>query len=172
MKKQVKQTPRQRALNAIALHANRITGFDPKLDHDQKLQELSKGVGSLARMFGFDNLARIGAYTSGWADLLQQKGEDGAISLINLERDRQDQLLREGKLLYNCASPVASDRRKLRALVEELGEVASAIDRIERDIERGVSATVYQGNTRHLRTELIQVAAVSVAWLESMEEKQ
>lgn len=77
-----------------------------------------------------------------------------------LERLRQRQLLREGKILFDCASPIADDNRKLRALVEEVGEVAQELDRCE----------AMPTNARNdLRNELVQTAAVCIAWLEALE---
>lgn len=53
----------------------------------------------------------------------------------------------------DCSSPGVQDSTKLAVLLEEVGEVARAY--LERTPEQ-------------LRTELVQVAAVAVAWLESM----
>lgn len=53
----------------------------------------------------------------------------------------------------SCPNPV-----RLRVLVEEVGEVAEAMGRPE------------DGNGRHdLRSELVQVAAVAVAWIEGLD---
>jgi NTP pyrophosphatase (non-canonical NTP hydrolase) len=76
--------------------------------------------------------------------------------------------LHAGKFTFTCASPVACDNRKLRVLVEEVGEVAEAIDHLEQ-LNRTSKAAAKQRD--HLREELVQVAAVAVAWLESLEEK-
>ncbi len=80
---------------------------------------------------------------------------------IAQERVRQQELLREGKHTFTCASPIADDNRKLRVLVEEVGEVAEALDALEnkKDWKR----------FDHLREELVQVAAVAVAWLEALQ---
>ena len=78
------------------------------------------------------------------------------------ERVRQNQLFAEGKIPFNCASRIADRNRKLRVLVEEVGEVAEAIDQCELNPEA-------LRRREHLRDELVQVAAVAVAWLESME---
>jgi len=78
------------------------------------------------------------------------------------ERLRQRQLLREGKILFNCDSPIVDLDRKLRVLMEEVGEVAREVDHIERGSEIARAK---------LRTELTQVAAVATAWLESFEVK-
>ena len=53
----------------------------------------------------------------------------------------------------DCSSPAVHDSTKLMVLTEECGEVARAV------LDLDVDAT---------RTELIQVAAVAVAWLEAL----
>jgi hypothetical protein len=82
------------------------------------------------------------------------------------ERNRQNTLFVEGHIPFNCASRVADPNRKLRVLVEEVGEVAEAIDHLEQ-LNSNSNAAARQ--REHLRDELVQVAAVAVAWLESME---
>lgn len=74
------------------------------------------------------------------------------------ERERQRALFRQRKIAFDVASPIPDARRKFRVLAEEVGEVAHAIDQIE---NHGLA----RGN---LHAELIQVAAVCVAWLESL----
>jgi hypothetical protein len=92
---------------------------------------------------------------------------------IWLERLRQKQLLRAGRIFFACDSPVVSHDRKLRVLTEELGEIARAIDRIENfDPLRRPRAELSQDSTRarnHLHDELTQLAAVAIAWLESLQ---
>lgn len=83
---------------------------------------------------------------------------------IWFERLRQKDLFRAGKIGFDCASPVVSDDRKLRALTEELGEVAQEIDQIESGDNKK------QARIR-LKTELVQVAAVAIAWLEALEKE-
>lgn len=75
------------------------------------------------------------------------------------ERIRQKRLLREGKLLFNCNSPFADDHRKLRVLMEEIGEVAHELDRMERRKDRRADLFARED----LQDELIRVAAVAVA---------
>ena len=92
---------------------------------------------------------------------------------IWFERLRQKQLLRESRIAFACDSPVVSHDRKLRVLTEELGEVAGAIDRIENfNPLRQPRAELSEPSTRarkHLCDELTQVAAVAIAWLESLQ---
>lgn len=70
------------------------------------------------------------------------------------ERARQEQLRREGKFPFTCADPEIADVLKLPVLGEEFGEVAKAMN---------------EGDADALREELIQVAAVAVAWIESLD---
>ena len=83
---------------------------------------------------------------------------------IARERKRQEELRESGKFTFTCRSPMMDDNKKLRVLVEEVGEVAEAIDRVESSKAGHLPAR------DHLRDELVQVAAVAVAWLESMED--
>lgn len=53
----------------------------------------------------------------------------------------------------DCSSPDVAEPVKAAVLAEEVGEVARAM---------------LDGNREALRTELVQVAAVAVAWLESL----
>ncbi len=87
------------------------------------------------------------------------------IERVAQERHRQNTLFAEGNISFTCASRIADPNRKLRVLVEEVGEVAEAIDILELT-KAGRKAAI-----KHLRDELTQVAAVAVAWLESMEDK-
>jgi NTP pyrophosphatase (non-canonical NTP hydrolase) len=95
---------------------------------------------------------------------------------IWLERLRQKQLLREGRIFFACDSTVVSHDRKLRVLVEEIGEVAHAIGQIEilNPLRKPRAALSEQSvrARRHLRDELVQVASVVIAWLESLEEEK
>jgi NTP pyrophosphatase (non-canonical NTP hydrolase) len=70
------------------------------------------------------------------------------------ERARQDALQASGKFDYTCATKGVDLNRKMTILLEEVGEVAHAINEKDND---------------SLVEELIQVAAVTVAWLESLE---
>jgi hypothetical protein len=53
----------------------------------------------------------------------------------------------------DCSSPAVRGPVKMTVLMEEVGEVARAL---------------LDGNADQLETELVQVAAVAVAWLESL----
>ena len=84
---------------------------------------------------------------------------------IAQERLRQRELLKVGKILFNCDSIVVDDHRELRVLLEEIGEVARAMDVIELK-ERHHRRMASSAN---LRDELVQVVAVGTAWLELLE---
>jgi len=84
---------------------------------------------------------------------------------IAAERDRQRQLLQAGKITFDCASVIPDPNRKLRVLAEEVGEVAQELDRLESCKDRRGERFVLED----LETELVQVAAVAVAWLESLQ---
>lgn len=77
---------------------------------------------------------------------------DCALVCVRVERARQEQLKAEGKFAATCADDIPAGA-KLAVLVEEVGEVARAI--CERDPEA-------------MREELVQVAAVAVAWVEAL----
>jgi NTP pyrophosphatase (non-canonical NTP hydrolase) len=73
---------------------------------------------------------------------------------VEVEQERwwQECEIRSGKIPWDCADPTVDDDAKLAVLGEEFGEVCRAL--VEND-----------GN---LRVELIQVAAVAVAWAEAL----
>lgn len=70
--------------------------------------------------------------------------------LIDHERERQAALRESGKFRFVASDADCPDDLKLAALTEEIGEVARAY---------------HDGNG--LTDELVQVAAVAIAWLES-----
>lgn len=80
---------------------------------------------------------------------------------ISIERDRQEQLRAEGRFAMTCASPDMSMGQRLAVLAEEYGEVAHEVNE---GFGEGRKTDVYK-----LGKELIQCAAVAVAWLESYE---
>ena len=81
---------------------------------------------------------------------------DAVFAAIDMERDRQSEKWAEphdwGQ--GDCSSVIVHPITKVAVLVEEVGEVARAV--LDKDDDDA------------LRVELIQVAAVAVAWLESM----
>lgn len=79
------------------------------------------------------------------------------IEAILAERERQDSLKTSGHLKAICADDIPNTV-KLAALVEEVGEVARAI----------LGREGWSRDGGDLRQELVQVAAVCLAWLESL----
>lgn len=77
------------------------------------------------------------------------------LEAVKNERLRQQNLLAKGEIPWACDSPSISPGRKLSVLVEEIGEIANEINEGRED-------------GPCLRMELIQVAAVAVAWAESL----
>lgn len=73
---------------------------------------------------------------------------------ISDERERQEELKASGRFSETCADAGMSPTLKLAVLTEEVGEVARCL--CDGD-----------SNAR-LREELVQVAAVAMAWLESL----
>lgn len=78
---------------------------------------------------------------------------------IGAERDRQERLVAANKHLgwCSCANPGTPTEYRLAVLAEEFGEVAKALNEIRVD------------QPADLRTELIHVAAVAVAWVEGID---
>lgn len=77
-----------------------------------------------------------------------------ALSDVYLERVRQERLRDEGKFSHTCAQPDCPNHLRFAALMEEVGEVAHAH---------------LEGDPDEMRKELIQVAAVCVAWVEGID---
>jgi hypothetical protein len=96
------------------------------------------------------------------------------LSDVNSERSRQEELKKSGKFFWTCASPDVNDSDKLAVLAEEFGEVSKEV--VDAMIERGRYAKETLEQPPHriaalklaLYKELVQVAAVAVAWAESL----
>lgn len=153
----------------IAVELRRSFDNGPVLGSDDyNLQLVTDQVGALARGMGNgcakQRLLSMAAFTMRWSI---GSGDglcwDLAWMRVRSERARQGALLASGRITFNCASHIVDPRRKLRVLVEEIGEVAEALDLLEQ--KRPTAAEARE----HLETELIHVAAVCVAWLESLE---
>lgn len=71
-----------------------------------------------------------------------------ALALVVAERSRQE-TTRNG---WTCRNPQVTDLERLSALMEEVGEVARCFNEDE--------------TPEALRSELVQVAAVAVGWIE------
>jgi hypothetical protein len=88
------------------------------------------------------------------------------MGLLDAERERQEQLRKEGRFLFTLADTAIKDTEKLTVVLREMGEVACAVNVLGDKRE----VLLAQQNKAHLREELIQVAACAVAWAESLEE--
>lgn len=99
-----------------------------------------------------------------------------AFQRIADERARQRQLWRQGKLSCCVESPITDDNRKLRVVMEEIGEIARELDQLDL-ITKGRTESSAAFNARlqkrrlKLHDELTDAAAVLTAWLESFESK-
>lgn len=87
-----------------------------------------------------------------------------ALVLVELERERQEDLKAAGRFEFTCADAGMSNAEKMTVLMEELGEAArEVLTQSERRLARDTD-----GTPRALRAELVQVAAVAVAWVEAL----
>ena len=82
-----------------------------------------------------------------WQDALARARRQDVLAEVGRERSRQEWLRTAGAI-----GPVDTDGERLAVLVEEVGEVARAMN-----------------DGKGLREELIQVAAVAVAWVEAID---
>jgi hypothetical protein len=82
------------------------------------------------------------------------------------ERERQEKLVAEGRHPFSCADPSISGAEKARVAGEEYGEVCKASYEMDNS---EVLPKIHAHHRDNLREELIQLAAVAVAWLESIE---
>lgn len=120
--------------------------------NDVGLPDIAELVQSNTR----NDLEVVVAFTLAW---LAEAGVVHGDNKVSQERERQRQLFRARRISFDVANAIIDPGRKFRVLAEEVGEVAHALDQIE---NHGMA----RGN---LHLELIQVAAVAVAWLESFE---
>ena len=75
-----------------------------------------------------------------------------ALELVAAERDRQEFLFYSDAIPMVASQPNCPDELRLAALIEEVGEVGRT----------------FFADGGDLKTELVQVAAVAVAWLEAL----
>ena len=86
--------------------------------------------------------------------------QDKIIFFIMQERSRQNELKQRGDFPYTCADTEMLQSERLAVLVEEVGEVSRAL------LNAGQLSN--DSSPKELRTELIQCAAICIAWLESL----
>jgi len=80
--------------------------------------------------------------------------------VILMERGRQERLRASGKFRFTIADTRISHERRLTILLEEVGEVAKILNESD--------ATGRPTYTLELTSELVQVAACAVGWLEAL----
>ena len=103
---------------------------------------------------------RAGEEENAMAGRISWWSED-ALRAVRAERRRQETLKAEGRFRYTCADVEMTDDERMCVLVEEVGEAARAV------LEKRRLANDTHG--KELRTELVQVAAVAVAWIEALD---
>lgn len=89
-----------------------------------------------------------------------------ALSDLLNERVRQNELKAQGRFLYTCADRELAPAQKLAVLAEEFGEVARATLEVGALVNDGRCVTDAR---EALRKELVQVAAVAMAWVEGLD---
>lgn len=77
------------------------------------------------------------------------------------ERMRQEELKRQGKFKHTCAD-VMPNAERLAVLAEEFGEVSRHV------CEELIAERLDTAERLKLHAELVQVAAVAVAWAEAL----
>jgi len=82
------------------------------------------------------------------------------------ERERQEELKRQGKFKYSCADFELDNGQCYMILGEEFGEVGHALNEM---IGKVYSGREIDFAMLPVREELIQVAAVAVAWVERID---
>jgi hypothetical protein len=93
----------------------------------------------------------------------EKKRMDRIFDAIYRERERQEQLKVAGKFRFTCADIELGDIVAGLILGEECGEVCRAVLNLDR--------FTTDANRKDLRSELIQVAAVAVAWVEKLDKR-
>src|SRR6266852_581212 len=88
-------------------------GRDQNLSRDAKLRDVLAGLSEIARitrilcdetarLYLRDTLIKLAAYTLAWS-MADAGTAAEAISAVLTERERQEQLLRDGKILFDCS---------------------------------------------------------------------
>jgi hypothetical protein len=87
---------------------------------------------------------------------------------VSNERDYQDRMFPPMTTRYALPDPNTPDGWKSAVLMEEVGEAAHEVN--EMHLHRDSMAR--QATRLRLRDELIQVAAVAVAWIEALDKRE
>jgi 3-methyladenine DNA glycosylase AlkC len=107
-------------------------------------------------------------------DAMERTGE--VLRAVHHERRRQDALVKQGKFSWNCGDPRVPWSEKIAVLLEEVGEASREVvewmisrDKYAADPQLKVMPPHREKYFRdRLRTELVQIAAVCVAFAESL----
>lgn len=90
---------------------------------------------------------------------------EAALTLIAAERARQETLKAQGRFEFTAGDDGPTNADRLTWLAEELGEIAKEVTS-QPDDGRGTLTHDTAGSVAGLRTEITQLAAICVAWLE------
>lgn len=103
-------------------------------------------------------------------NIMPTESTESVLYDVARERDRQEDLKRQGKFPWSCNDDFNPDTgkliphaEKLTVLLEEVGEAASIVCKLMANREEAKYV-----NLAMLKKELIQIAAVAVAWAESI----
>ena len=88
--------------------------------------------------------------------------EADALRDISHERNRQEQLKEKGKFDFTPADPELSHEERYTILGEEFGEVGHEINESFGRLRKPLDVV-------KLRKELVELAAVAVAWIEAID---
>lgn len=104
------------------------------------------------------------------AELALYQRMQRTLDLVAAERARQRALLEDGVIEDDCSDLMVNDFIKLGVLAEEFGEASRAANKLQELMRRpGADVARLLWRRKNLRMELIQTAAVAVAWAESLE---
>ncbi len=110
----------------------------------------------------------------------------GVLFDIQMERARQKDLLAQGKFPFDCDDPTIPDFAKLPVLAEEFGEASREVNEMMQpqfwfgrkyeseppEMLASEASRIVTRRRKLLRAELIQVAAVCVAWCEGLDAQE
>ena len=115
--------------------------------------------------------------------LLTSDRVGGVLFDVQQERARQDTLQAAGTFPWTCADVSIPDAYKLAVLAEEFGEASVEVNEMlqvttrfwpgeSREMVQQCNARALLRRKKMLREELIQIAAVCVAWCEALDEEE
>lgn len=83
------------------------------------------------------------------------------VELIAQRRQLQRQMLRDGLVEFDMASPIVDDHRRLRRLIQNLGYIADALEAGEKSKSLDTQTMLWDG--------VLTLTSDSFAWLEALE---